>query len=84
MAIFDAEWERLRIHLQNWGVVKLARLSPEAALLVIIMPLKLEPPPSVEELKKAVSDLFYAATQNAAFGYLKLIEQERNFVSLKA
>ena len=38
------------------------------------MPLKPEPPPTKEELKRAVSDLFYAASQAASFGYLRLIQ----------
>ena len=40
-------------------------------------------PPTKNELKKAVPDLLYTASQAASFGYLKLIERE-HFLILKA
>ena len=46
------------------------------------MPLKPEPPPTKEELKRAVSDLFYAASQAASFGYLRLIQGALNLLTL--
>jgi hypothetical protein len=43
-----------------------------------------EHPPTNDELKKAVCDLFYAAHQSASYGYLKLIERDECLTRLKA
>src|SRR5882724_8842156 len=47
------------------------------------MPRNSDLPPTKNELKKAVPDLLYTASQAASFGYLKLIERE-HFLILKA
>jgi hypothetical protein len=47
------------------------------------MPRDSDPPPTRDELKKAIPDLFYAASQAASFGYLGLIEEEESFIRLR-
>jgi hypothetical protein len=47
------------------------------------MPRSCDPPPTRDELKKAVPDLFYAAAQAASFGYFTLFERGQNFYALQ-
>jgi hypothetical protein len=48
------------------------------------MPPNSEKPPTQDELRRAVPDIFYAASAAASFGYIKLIERAPQLAQLAA